>query len=274
MSLLLAFSLAAAAPAASLLQQHSSPLNDYNLSFDAGEKSLVFARSEAEFAKARIFHSEKKGRTWTEPQPVSFSDERYADSDPWLTPDGKTLYFISNRPAPDRDAARTDYDIWRVSRTAGGWGTPERLGDTVNSKGQELGPEVHKGILYFSSARKAGAGGLDIYRASPRGAEFEQAELLPGPFNTPESDSDFTLNSQGNAAMLWRTVNGKGVIHLSRLSNGTWSPPKPLPATINKGDFNFTPSFGKRAGTFRYASTAERAGQESGMADLYEGEVD
>lgn len=274
MSLLLTLALAAAAPPAPLLQPHSSPLNDYNLSFDADEKSLVFARSEADFAKARIFHAEKKGRSWTAPEPVSFSDERYADSDPWLTPDGKTLYFISTRPAPGRDAARTDYDIWRVSRTAGGWGTPERLGDTVNTKGQELGPEMHGGILYFSSARKGGAGGLDIYQASQRGTEFEPATLLPGPFNTAESDSDFTLNSQGNAAMLWRTVNGKGVIHISRLSNGTWSAPEPLPASINKGDFNFTPSFAKQTGTIRYASTAERAGQEAGMADLYEGEVE
>ena len=44
MNLLLAFSLAAAAPAASLLQQYSSPSNDYNLTFDAGGLDIYRAR--------------------------------------------------------------------------------------------------------------------------------------------------------------------------------------------------------------------------------------
>ena len=265
---------------AAMLQQTSSAIdlansaqNDYNLSFDAAEQVMVFARSEAEFRKAQIFISEKEGEAWSQPAPISFSDVRYVDSDPWLTPDGKALYFISDRPAQGREEHRTDYDIWRSIRTAEGWSTPEHLGPQVNGPGQELGPELHEGVLYFASARRSGLGGLDIYRASLSNQTFEEAELLEGPFNTASSDSDFTLSADGTMAMFWRSIGETGVIHLSHRNEGGWSVPVPLPASINAGSFNFTPSFSSDGRRIRFASTLDRPNQKEGLADLYEAQL-
>ena len=251
----------------------SSALNDYNLSFDATERVMVFARSEADFKGAQIFIAKRGGQGWSEPAPISFSDPRYADSDPWLTPDGGTLYFISDRPAAGREEGRADYDIWRSTRTAKGWSAPEHLGQAVNSRGQELGPELHKGVLYFSSARRSGAGGLDIYRSKADGPEFEQATLLDGPFNSAASESDFTLSPDGGAAMFWRSIGEIGTIHISYRNAGGWSVPTPLPENINAGAFNFTPSFSGDGRRMRFASTLERRGQPSGLADIYEAEL-
>jgi len=248
----------------------SSSLNDYNLSLDAQERLVVFARSEAEFKKARIFLARRTRNGWSEPAPIGFSDGRNADSDPWLTPDGRTLYFISDRAAPGREEGRTDYDIWRSTKTGKGWPPPERLGPEVNGRGQELGPELHEGVLYFSSARRNGIGGLDIYRARQKGAAFETATLLEGPFNSRESDSDFTLSRSGRSAMFWRSLEGRGIIHISYADKGGWSEPRPLPANVNIGPFNFTPSFSRDGRRVRYASTLEREGQASGLADIYE----
>jgi hypothetical protein len=260
-----------AAPAAPrLVQWLSSNSNDYNPSYAAKESLLVFARSEAEFANARIYISERRKGVWSEPAPISFSSPSHADSDPWLTPDGRTLYFISDRPAAGREAGRTDYDIWRASRTGSGWSAPEHLGPAINGRGQELGPELHGNALYFASARRSGVGGLDIYRSLANGSGFAQPTLLEGPFNSAESDSDFTLNAAGNAALFWRTVAGKGLLHLSRRTGTAWSTPEPLPPSINIGDFNFTPSFSRDGRRFHYASTATRAGQAKGLADIYE----
>jgi hypothetical protein len=230
----------------------------------------VFARSEAEFRNARIMVAERTRRGWSAPAPISLSDERYSDSDPWLTPDGRTLYFISDRPAPGREANRTDYDIWRSTKTANGWSPPEHLGPQVNGRGQELGPELHGGALYFSSARRSGRGGLDIYYAEVEGGGFGQAQLLEGPFNTAASESDFTLSSDGQAAMYWRSAGDGGVIHIAYRQGSGWTMPAALPAAINAGKFNFTPAFTPKGWRVRYASTLERAGQESGLADIYE----
>jgi hypothetical protein len=247
----------------------SSLENDYNLSYDKAERILVFARSKAEFKEARIYVSEKKSAGWSEPAQIVFSDPRYSDSDPWLTPDGKTLYFVSNRPTAGQPDKK-DLDIWRSHRTRTGWSEPEHLGDAVNGPGPELGPELHDGILNFASVRKGGQGGLDIYQAAalPGGA-FAKAEPIGGPFNSAESESDFTLSADGRTAAFWRSVGGKGILHVATRRGGAWSPVRALGEGANPGPFNFTPSFSRDGKWLLFASTAERDGQEQGMADIY-----
>lgn len=267
---LFAVSMLAAAQTTGLMSHVSSSLNDYNLSLDRSEQRLVLGRSEAEFRNAKIYIAERRAGRWSTPFPISFSDNRYSDSDPWLTPDGRTLFFISDRPSPDRAEGRKDYDIWQSTLVKDRWSEPVRLGSAVNSSSQELGPELHGGVLYFASARRSGAGGLDIYQARSRNGRFEQAELLPGPFNTEASESDFTLADGGRAAMFWRSVGERGMIHIAYREGGRWSEPTPLPPEINIGPFNFTPSFSPDGRKVRYSSTLERPGQDSGLADIYE----
>ncbi len=250
-----------------MLPEFSSPLNDYNLSTDDAGRMVVFARSEADFANARILVSERRGGRWSEPQPIAFTDPRYSDSDPWLTPEGRTLYFVSNRPVAGTQP-RPDLDIWRSVRTPGGWSQPEHLA-ALSSPGPELGVELHGDTLTFSSVRKGGSGGLDIYSARVSGAGFEAPRPIEEPFNSRESDSDFTLSRDGRTALFWRSLGGKGVLHISRRSKAGWSDPAPLPSSINRGDFNFTPAFSRDGSGITFASTAPRAGQAAGMADIY-----
>lgn len=266
---LAALAAVAGAGAAQMLTAFSSPKNDYNLSYDRSERLLVFARSDADFAKAKIYVAEKRRGRWSEPKPIHFSDSRYSDSDPWLTPDGSTLYFASDRPTSARPDKK-DLDLWRSTRDrAGIWSVPEHLGDTVNGSGPELGPELHGGSLYFSAARKSGKGGLDIYTARDNAGAWDAPALLAGPFNTATSESDFTLSADGRRAVFWRMVGDKGVLHTARRAGSGWSDPAPLPDSVNIGPFNFTPSLSRDGSILRFASTRPRAGQAGGMADIY-----
>ena len=247
-------------------------MNDYNLNTDRAERTMVFARSEADFRNARIMIAMRRSPRvrWSVPQPIAFSDPRWSDSDPWLTPNGRTLYFISTRPAPGREAGRSDYDIWRSARTASGWSAPEHLGPGVNGRGQELGPELHGGRLYFASARRSGRGGLDIYSAPASGSGFGAATLLEGPINGADSESDFTLSHDGRTAMFWRSgAEGTARIHILYRTGDGWSDPIPLPPAINHGPFNFTPHFSADEYGILYASTRPRHGQPQGLADIY-----
>jgi hypothetical protein len=254
---------------AQMVAEVSSPKNDYNLSYDRFERLLVFARSEADFANAKIFVSERRRGRWSEPEPIWFSDARYSDTDPWLTPDGETLYFASNR-ASDGGAARKDLDLWRARRARGGfWSVPESLGPAVNGPGPELGPELHGDTLYFSSARKGGKGGLDIYSARQTLDGFEAAIPLGQPFNTATGESDFTLSADGRRAVFWRMVGDEGILHIAERTRAGWSEPAPLPHGVNIGPFNFTPSFTRDGTGLRFASTRQRPGQPEGMADIY-----
>ncbi len=255
---------------AMLQAEVSGKLNDYNLSTSADGRTMTFARSGADFADSRILIRERRGRGWTKARPVEFSDARYRDSDPWLTPDGRTMYFVSDRPTPARRDKR-DLDIWRSAKRGGRWREPEHLGELVNGKGEELGPEVHGGKLYFATARRSGLGGLDIYVAAQDGSGFTRPELLPAPVNSPASESDFTLSGDGRTALFWRQVGDRGLLHVTgRAADGSWSRPEPLPDQVNIGRFNFTPAFSRCGTRITFASTRRRAGQAEGMADIYE----
>ena len=261
-----AFFLAVRGDDASRIERFSSDQNDYNLSMDRNERIAVFGRSKADFADAHIMVSDQIAGHWSEPRLIEFSDPRYSDSDPWLTPDGAWLYFISNRPTADRPHKK-DLDIWRARRTASGWGQPENLGPTVNSAGPELGPELHDGKLYFGSARPGGKGGLDLYEAAANGTGFDNAQPLGAPFNSAESEGDPTFSSDGDTALFWRGKAGK--LMISNRVAGKWTAPVELPAQVNIGPFNFTPSFQNDGRHITFASTRPREGQAEGMADIY-----
>lgn len=248
----------------------SGPKNDYNLSRSDDGRVLMFARSDADFHGAKIMVKERRGRDWSAPTPIAFSDARYRDSDPWLTPDGRTLYFVSDRPTASRPDKR-DLDIWRSVKKDGRWSTPEHLGDIVNGAGEELGPELHDGALYFATARRSGMGGLDIYAARANADGFGKPQLLPAPINSAASESDFTLSRDGKLGLFWRMAGGRGLIHFARRgADGRWSDPVPLPGDVNAGPFNFTPALSRDSKRLSFASTVERSGQPSDMADIFE----
>jgi WD40-like Beta Propeller Repeat len=253
----------------------STPQNEYNLSMDTAQSTIVFARSEADFKNAHIWIARRDGQRWSEPAQVSFSDPRYSDSDPWLAPDGKMLYFISNRPIHGEEP-RKNLDIWRVPRHGGGFGIPEHLG-ALNSDAQELGPELHDGWLYFNSSRNGGPARLSIYRARLNGASFDAPEPLPPPFNDGNAQGDFTLSPDGTVAMFWSERDGADDADLFavRRKGSGWSKAVRLPAPLNAAGFDFTPSFSPDGRELRFASMRKPAWLQvsghvlNGLSNLY-----
>jgi hypothetical protein len=248
----------------------STASNEYNLSVSDDGRLMVFARSQARFADARIMVMHLRNGRWSSPSPITFTDPRYSDSDPWVTPDGRWLYFVSDRPAPGRDGVRRDRDVWRVARTpAGAWGRPEHLAE-VSSPAEDLGPELHGRTLYFNSSRPGGSGGLDIH-ASALGADgrFLAPVALGAPINSAAGEGDFTLSRDGARAFFWSTRDGDGALYSARRTRDGWSIPTRLSAGVNDGGFTFTPTLSRDGGTLTYASTRRHAGQPEGMADIY-----
>jgi hypothetical protein len=253
----------------------SGPRNDYNLATDAAGRLLVFARSEAEFAHARILVARRTGETWSEPTEAPFSDPRYKDSDPWLTPDGRTLYFVSDRPL-EGDKPRADLDLWRARVTATGFGTPEAL-TAISSDGYELGPELHDGWLYFNSSRPGGPAPLSIWRARVEGAGFGRPEALSAAINFGAHQGDFTLSPDGSVAVFWSdgADAGEGDLFAARREGEGWSKPVRLPAPINTTAFEFTPSFSPDGRELRFSSMRKPAWLDeaghvfNGQSNLY-----
>ncbi|AYA38711.1 hypothetical protein D3Y59_17630 [Hymenobacter oligotrophus] len=255
----------------------STEANEYNPSLAPDGRTLVFARSKPDFQEAHIFISRLERGQWQAPQPVPFADARYADSDPTFSPDGRTLYFASDRPAPSRDSTRRDLDLWQVSWDGRTWGQPQHLGSDINGKGMELGPSFHEGYLYFSSARRSGHGGLDGYRSRLAQGRFGAPENLGPELNTKASESDLEITPDGRWLLFWSdrsTGLGAGDLYAAPRTATGWGTPVHLPGSCNSPQFELTPTLSADGqwlyfGSMRSVSEAAPNGILNGQSNLY-----
>lgn len=140
-----------------------------------------------------LFRATKEGGKWGNIQPVPFNDKKWSTGNPAITPDGKTLYFVS-----DREGALGDSDIWKVEVKGNNtYGEPVNLGTKVNTEGKENFPYVTAdNKLYFSSDGRKGFGGMDIYVMDmEKGTDAMNVGM---PVNSPQDDISFTFNKAKN----------------------------------------------------------------------------
>jgi outer membrane protein OmpA-like peptidoglycan-associated protein len=104
---------------------------------------------------------DEKGK-WSKPAGISLNSSDYSVGHPSLTPDGKTMYFVSEMPGSIGGT-----DIYKSVLAANGtWSKPENLGKAINTEGNEMFPFYHEsGLLYFASDGHQGLGGLDNFVA-------------------------------------------------------------------------------------------------------------
>lgn len=171
-------------------------------------KYLFFTACERKGGKGScdIYVSERQGNKWS--VPVNMGDRINTnawESHPSLAPDGKTLYFTSNRPG-----GKGDSDIWRSTIGEDGfWGEPENL--SINTPGKDMTASVHGDgyTLFFSSNGWPGMGGSDIYvvRYDANGNLGEPLNL-GYPINTPEDEFAMIADPQGRVAYYSSEMKG------------------------------------------------------------------
>jgi Tol biopolymer transport system component len=217
----------------------STPENDLNSAFTPDGRTIYFTRAagaNGRFGVIVVSRMLRSGR-WSTPEVADFSGQ-YADYDPFVTPDGSRLLFISKRPTTGGEP-KSDFDIWAVDRAGNGWGTPRNLGPRVNSDGDELYPSVASdGTLYFSSCgRSDSRGRCDIYRARFREGQYLEPENLGDSVNTPASETDAYVAPDQSYLIV--TVYGRddaagdGDLYVNEFRGGAWSKARHLGPEIN-----------------------------------------
>ena len=235
----------------------SSPQFESHAAFDPGSGDLYFVRSSPQFTGWRIMVCRCTETGWSTPQPPAFAGDG-VEADPYFTPDGRSLYFISTRSL---DGVKgKSLDIWRVDRdSAGAWGTPSRLPEPVNSPGPEWFPRPGAdGWLYFGSNRPGGLGGNDIWRAHADTAGRWTVENLGAAVNTAGDEYEPLPAADGS----WMVLMADGGLYQSRKTATGWGPRTKLGPGINRNGTEIGAVFSPSGRSLLFARDTK--GPESG----------
>jgi outer membrane protein OmpA-like peptidoglycan-associated protein/tetratricopeptide (TPR) repeat protein len=147
-----------------------------------------------------IYLSLKENGQWTNAINLgSPINSGYWEAQPSISPDGKTLYFVSNR-----EGGFGKKDIWMSNILADGrWSKPINPGKNINSSGDEQSPFIHPDnkTLYFASDGKTGMGGFDLFKVSRNDdGSWSEPFNLGYPINTSSDEIGFIVNAKGDRA--------------------------------------------------------------------------
>lgn len=222
-----------------------------------------------------------KGK-WTTPEIATFSTAR--DGKPFITPNGRTLYFASTRPIPNTvSKGKYDENIWKVERTENGWSSPGPLSDKINKiqvEGEEF-PSSNEGLIhsndgenFYFSTQKRGTKGIDIYKTQLRNGDFTEPEKVTGEANSETLWESSVILSPDGTYMLFNTYNspngfGKEDILVSKKTENGWSKPVNLGKLINTKDNESSPKFSYDGKYFFFSRETIKEGEEDGIWSIY-----
>lgn len=127
----------------------------------ADGKELFFVRYSNSKQKADIFCSQLIDGQWSKPKPLHNVNTDANEMSPFLSIDGTTLFFAS-----DRDNSMGGYDLFFSRRDRKGeWGEPSNIGFPINTEANEICFVVDDdgSRAYLSSDRDGGFGGYDVF---------------------------------------------------------------------------------------------------------------
>lgn len=182
-----------------------------------------------------IFTAQRASGGWSQPAAMPFS-AGHSDVAPFVSPDSRWLYFVSDRPV-DQTGADGDGNIWRYALVG-----PARLESlSINSEAAEYSPVITaSGALYFASARPGGIGRGDLYRANPSGNEFTEPKLLGPAVNSPTGEWNLWV-SPDETEMIFEAssrptnVSVPGDLYYSWQTSDGWAQAVPISALNSDG---------------------------------------
>lgn len=235
----------------------SSPQFESHAAFDPRTGDLYFVRSSPAFEGWRILVSHCTAEGWSKPEPPPFAGDG-VEADPYFTPDGRSLYFISSRS--QNGVKQQDLDIWRVDRGADGiWSVPTLLPEPVNSAGTEWFPRPGPGgWLYLGSNRPGGLGGNDIWRARSDDAGRWTVENLGPAVNTTGDEYEPLPSSDGSRLI----VMADGGLYEARKTETGWSARAKLGTDVNATGSEIGPLFSPSGRSLLFARDTK--GTDSG----------
>lgn len=182
-----------------------------------GTRLLLSGSGPAELGSFGMFYIDKTTTGWGPaqlfPSPIN---SRYHDEGPFMTSDGKSLLFSSDRPGGIGDfhekqksfhgSGWGNTDIYVCLKTDSGWGDPINLGPVINTPYAETSHFIHPDskTLYFSSDAHYGLGCLDVFKSTRLSdtswTEWSEPVNLGKEINSEDDDWGYVVDISGDSA--------------------------------------------------------------------------
>lgn len=195
----------------------NTKFNESSPVFTKDGKTMYFTRNNYNDGKKRksddkeimekIYKAEFINGEWTNVKELPFCSDNYKTAHPALSPDEKTLFFVSNMPGTIGNA-----DLYQVAiKSNGSFGKPENLGPTINTEGRETFPFVAAdNTLFFASNGHPGLGGLDIFEAKFTNNGYTKPVNVGKPINSSMDDFGYVVNSDNLGFFTSNRTGGTG----------------------------------------------------------------
>lgn len=227
-------------------QEGVTSTNDQSVAaFTPDEKTVYIADGQT------IVISKKVKGKWSKPVVAPFSGQ-WKDWDPAMSPDGKRLIFVSNRPLEtmSQDKPQKDNHLWYVDKLSGdNWSKPKHFDEPVNATGfNDYGPSVSGSkTICFCSRNRDGNKGMRGYYVKWLGDHYDKPEMLAlngdseiyDPFIAPD-ERYIIFVSNGDLYISYRKGDG-------------WSQGQKLGPQVNNGKGNSDPYISPDGKTLFYS---------------------
>jgi len=183
-----------------------------------------------------LYESVLNGDEWSKPESLGkyVNDKNFHESSACYSPDGKTIYFVSDKPG-----GNGGHDIYTAEKDEkGNWSIIKNIGNTINTKYDEEAVFLHPDgkTLYFSSKGHKSMGGFDIFKSvyNADSKSWSTPENIGYPVNTPDDDVFFVMSGSGRHGY-YTSMSGDDGIGMRDLYRVTFLGPE-KPMVVNNED--------------------------------------
>ena len=202
----------------SIAENINSANNEGTCTISADGRKLIFTSclGRRGYGSCDLFQSIREGDEWTVPVNLGSNINSAAwESQPALSADGRTLYFVSNRPGGF--GMRDIYvSYFQEDET---WSKAQNLGPQINTPLDEVSPFIHANgqTLYFASDGHVGFGGYDIFYTEKKEKLWTRPENLGAPVNNFEDQLSLFITSDGKRGYYSHEEEVRSRVFSSRL---------------------------------------------------------
>ena len=176
----------------------NTPRNEGTCTVSADGRTLIFTACEDRtgLGSCDLYITRRTGDRWSRPENLGRNvNSRSWESQPSLSADGRTLYFVS-----DRKGGAGRRDIYVTQRQGDStWMPAQNLGPTINTARDEVSPFIHVNgqTLYFASNGRPGFGGFDLYVTEQQANQWSEPKNLGYPINTYQDQASLFITADG-----------------------------------------------------------------------------